>query len=104
MSEVNNLQRKSSNKYDPPDGSYGYMICLAFTVIMVILMGYHESYSTIFKDKFYDLEMDASIAVLKYVSALCIAVSGMFTSNLLKLMTIRKLGFIAVVLYSAGSF
>ncbi|CAK1540246.1 unnamed protein product [Leptosia nina] len=93
------------HKYEPPDGKWGYMICVAVTVILTVLTGFANSSALIYKERFNELAMDTtSVAIVNNLGGLCVAISGFSTSFFLKYTSIRKLGFVAALFYSLGLF
>ncbi|XP_045528568.1 monocarboxylate transporter 12-like [Pieris brassicae] len=92
-------------KLVPPDGGWGYMICVGVIINLVVLRGFTNSHGAVFKERFLELDMSTtSVSVLNCLGTLCISVSGFSTGFLLKYTSIRTLGLIAALLYSTGSF
>ncbi|XP_022130326.2 monocarboxylate transporter 12 isoform X2 [Pieris rapae] len=92
-------------KLVPPDGGWGYMICVGVIINLVVLRGFTNSHGAIYKERFLELDMSTtSVSVLNCLGTLCISVSGFSTGFLLKHTSIRTLGLIAAFFYSTGLF
>ncbi|CAG4954274.1 unnamed protein product [Colias eurytheme] len=96
---------RNNCKFVPPDGGWGYVICIAISIILVVLTGFVNCFGMIYKERFAELNMGStSVTLLNSLGVMCVAISGFSTGMLLNYLTLRKLGLLAAVLYSAGSF
>ncbi|XP_039752724.1 monocarboxylate transporter 3-like isoform X1 [Pararge aegeria] len=101
------VKKTKNKKYElvAPDGGWGYMICLGVILNMISITSFVHCFGIIYKELFIELKMDCtSITFFNGLTCFGIAVSGFFTSPLLKYMSFRKLGFLAALIFNIGLF
>ncbi|XP_049882660.1 monocarboxylate transporter 1-like [Pectinophora gossypiella] len=92
-------------KMVPPDGGWGYMICVAAIINFITMTMFGGSFGMVFKELLVELNMGStSVTLLSGISLMCVALSGYFTSALLRLLSIRNLAFLASILMNIGVF
>ncbi|CAH2050759.1 unnamed protein product, partial [Iphiclides podalirius] len=87
-----------------PDGGWGYVIWIAVIINLIATSSFVGCFGIIFKDLFIQLEMGStSVTLLNGVTAMCVAISGFVTGPLLKFISMRQLGLLAVIVFNLGS-
>ncbi|KAL0850905.1 hypothetical protein ABMA28_006814 [Loxostege sticticalis] len=99
------LKEKCDTKYDlvAPDGGWGYMICIAGTIILISFSGFVSSFGLIYNDFMAGIGFGSTeITFLNGITAVSMAFGGFITSPLQKIMSMRKLALVGVLTYNLG--
>ncbi|CAH0592711.1 unnamed protein product [Chrysodeixis includens] len=88
-----------------PDGGWGYMVAIAAIVIFSTTTGFAGCFGMIYNDFMTEVGMtSADVTLTAGIICMAVALSGFFTSALLKRMSFRKLAVAAVLVYCGGMF
>ncbi|XP_059051219.1 monocarboxylate transporter 7-like [Achroia grisella] len=86
-----------------PDGGWGYMICIAATMVFSITTGFGACFGLLYHDLIVKLKIGSTmITVASGLGVLVNALFGFLTSALLKKLSFRQLAFIAATMFNIG--
>ncbi|XP_073958263.1 monocarboxylate transporter 13-like [Choristoneura fumiferana] len=104
MTEEKSLPVMEKNyKLVPPDGGWGYVICVAVTINFIAMTAFVASFGIIFKDFFIKLGMTSTnVSLLAGINAMSAAIAGFLAGPLLKTLSMRKLALLASATFNAG--
>ncbi|KAJ2948060.1 hypothetical protein O0L34_g9857 [Tuta absoluta] len=103
MSNGNCVVRNKRYKKIPPDGGWGYMICVAAIINNCATSMFLGSFGIIYKEFMEQQKITSkTVTLLTGINFMLAAFSGFVTSHLLKYLSIRMAAFIASCLFNAG--
>ncbi|KAM3967845.1 monocarboxylate transporter 7 [Aphomia sociella] len=92
-------------KLVPPDGGWGYMICIAVIINFAITTGIQSCFGLMYNDLFVKIGMGSTMITLLSGSNIMISsIFGFLASPLLHVVTFRRLALVAAIMYNVGQF
>ncbi|XP_012549165.1 monocarboxylate transporter 1 isoform X1 [Bombyx mori] len=92
-------------KLVPPDGGWGYLICVSAIVNITTATALTPNFGMLYNDFMLEIGMTSTGAtLLNATNSICMAIAGFLTDPLLKLMSMRKLAFAAAIIFDIGFF
>ncbi|XP_033229554.1 monocarboxylate transporter 12-like [Belonocnema kinseyi] len=100
---IQNMKKNYVKKAVPPDGGWGWVVCLGCGLISLSLRSLDPSFGLLFGDLLRDLKIDSvRTSVIISVLDANINFSGLFVGYLLKKYSYRKVAFFGSLLNSIG--
>ncbi|KAJ8735791.1 hypothetical protein PYW07_007411 [Mythimna separata] len=102
--EVTKEKKMKKYKYVAPDGGWGYLVAISTIISFSTTTAFFGTFGMMYDEFINEISM-SSAGVTLVTGILCIsgALSGFFTSALLKLMSMRWLAFAASVMFAFGT-
>ncbi|XP_049882440.1 monocarboxylate transporter 9-like [Pectinophora gossypiella] len=94
-------------KYElvPPEGGWGYMVCVGLSVIFIAGTAHQPVFGFIYNDFLDDLGVGTGAVTLVYgVFQVTLAISGFSANIALKRLSLRQVGLIGACIYTLASF
>ncbi|CAH0592712.1 unnamed protein product [Chrysodeixis includens] len=92
-------------EYLPPEGGWGYMVCIGLSVIFIAGTAHQPVFGFIYNDFLDELGVGtAAVTVVFGVFQVTLAVAGFSANIALKKLTLRQVGLIGAFIYTLASF
>ncbi|KAF9789929.1 hypothetical protein SFRURICE_003338 [Spodoptera frugiperda] len=91
-------------KLVPPDGGWGYLVAISAIISFSTTTAFAGCFGMMYDDFINAVSMSsASVTLLLGIYCISIALAAFFTSALLNIMSMRKLAFVASVIFACGT-
>ncbi|KAM3967797.1 monocarboxylate transporter 9 [Aphomia sociella] len=95
------------DKYElvPPEGGWGYMVCVGLSVIFIAGTAHQPVFGFIYNDFLNELGVGTGAVTLVFgVFQVTLAIAGFSANIALKKLTLRQVGLIGAIIYTTASF
>ncbi|KAJ8736103.1 hypothetical protein PYW08_006759 [Mythimna loreyi] len=103
----NKIEYGDVDKYEyvPPEGGWGYMVCVGLSVIFIAGTAHQPVFGFIYNDFLDDLGVGTAAVTLVFgVFQVTLAIAGFSANIALKKLSLRQVGLIGAFIYTLASF
>ncbi|GBP49551.1 hypothetical protein EVAR_45615_1 [Eumeta japonica] len=101
------IREFNTEKYElvPPEGGWGYMVCIGLSLIFIAGTGHQPVFGMIYNDFLNDVGAGTSaVTVVHGMFQVMVAIGGFSANIALKRLSLRQVGLIGAVIYTGASF